>query len=120
MFRESSVVVDSRASHIPQLRQSTATISHANVNTNTRADIGNESLRAQINTLQYELDTIKQERELERIERGAEVREAEKRAESEYKRAQVSLKVQVLQAGQMLRQFVAGRGSRKDSGATTP
>jgi len=87
---------------------------------NTRADIGNESLRAQINTLQYELDTIKQERELSRIERGAEVREAEKRAESEYKRAQVSRRPQTNFERIDVETIDVGCGSRKDSGAAAP
>ena len=55
-----------------------------------RADISNEQLRAQINTLQYELDTIRQARELEILQYQSEVREAEKRAEADFKRAQVS------------------------------
>jgi len=58
--------------------------------TTVRADINNEQLRAQINTLQYELDTYKQEREVERLQYQTDVREAEKRAEADFKRAQVS------------------------------
>jgi len=66
-------------------RQSTAAVP------GVRADINNEQLRAHINTLQYELDTVKQEREFERIQHQSELREADKRAEAEYTRAQVSL-----------------------------
>ncbi|GAB7344443.1 hypothetical protein MBLNU457_2287t1 [Dothideomycetes sp. NU457] len=55
-----------------------------------RADINNEQLRAQINTLQYELDTYKQEREVERLQYQTDVREAEKRAEADFKRAQTA------------------------------
>jgi len=72
------------------LRESTFGQSTAAV-PGVRADINNEQLRAHINTLQYELDTVKQEREFERIQHQSEVREAEKRAEAEYTRAQVSL-----------------------------
>jgi len=59
--------------------------------TTVRADINNEDLRARLNTLQYELDTYKQEREVERLQYQTDVREAEKRAEADFKRAQVSL-----------------------------
>lgn len=52
-------------------------------------DINNEALRAQLNTLQYELDTLKQERELERLEHQSEIREMQNRAEADFKRAQV-------------------------------
>ncbi|KAL8824818.1 MAG: hypothetical protein Q9191_004802 [Dirinaria sp. TL-2023a] len=54
------------------------------------ADIGNEDLRAQVKTLQYELDSLKQEREVTNLRHGKELREAQVKAESEYKRAQAS------------------------------
>lgn len=62
-------------------RQSTATV---------RPDVANESLRAQLNTLQYELDSLKQERELATLEHQSEIREAENRADAEFKRAQTA------------------------------
>ncbi|KAF1809360.1 hypothetical protein P152DRAFT_461545 [Eremomyces bilateralis CBS 781.70] len=52
-------------------------------------DSGNEDLRAQINTLHYELESIKQERELAALEHQKELRELENRAEADFKRAQV-------------------------------
>lgn len=55
----------------------------------TLVDINNESLRAQLNTLQYELDSLKQERELERLEHQSEIRDIQNRAEADFKRAQV-------------------------------
>lgn len=56
-----------------------------------RPDIHNENLRAQIKTLQYELETLKQERELRSLREQSDVREAEKRVEAEYRRAQVNI-----------------------------
>jgi len=58
---------------------------------NVRSDANNESLRAQINTLQYELDTFRQEREFKKLEYEGEVREAERRADADYKRAQACI-----------------------------
>ncbi|KAK5150474.1 hypothetical protein LTR04_006815, partial [Oleoguttula sp. CCFEE 6159] len=52
---------------------------------------GNEELRAQINTLQYELDSVKQERELAALRHQQELREVENKAEADFKRAQVSI-----------------------------
>lgn len=56
-----------------------------------RADAGNEDLRAQVNTLQYELETLKQERELAALRQERELRDAQNKAEAEYKKAQVCL-----------------------------
>lgn len=53
------------------------------------ADIGNENLRAQINTLQYELESLKQEREMNTLSHQAGLRDAQNKAEAEYQRAQV-------------------------------
>ncbi|KAK6004550.1 hypothetical protein QM012_008412 [Aureobasidium pullulans] len=64
------------------LRQSTATVA--------RSDIANESLRAQLNTLQYELDSLKQEKELTALQQASEIRDAEQRAERDFKRAQAA------------------------------
>jgi mitotic spindle assembly checkpoint protein MAD1 len=53
-----------------------------------RPDHGNEDLRAQLRTLQYELDSIKQERELAFLETQSELRDVQVRAEEDFKRAQ--------------------------------
>ncbi|KAL1311526.1 hypothetical protein AAFC00_001647 [Neodothiora populina] len=58
--------------------------------TTVRPDIANESLRAQLNTLQYELDSLKQEKELATLEHQSEIREIEYRAEADFKRAQAA------------------------------
>jgi mitotic spindle assembly checkpoint protein MAD1 len=55
--------------------------------TTSRADINTEDLRAQLRTVQYELDSMKQERELYELHQQQELREAQNRAESDYKRA---------------------------------
>ncbi|SMY25125.1 unnamed protein product [Zymoseptoria tritici ST99CH_1A5] len=55
--------------------------------TASRADVGTEDLRAQLRTAQYELDSIKQERELYELHQQQELREAQNRAEADYKRA---------------------------------
>lgn len=47
-------------------------------------------MRAQLNTLQYELDTLKQEKELATLEHQGELREIEKRADADFKRAQAA------------------------------
>ncbi|TKA65350.1 hypothetical protein B0A55_12683 [Friedmanniomyces simplex] len=56
----------------------------------SRTDINNENLRAQLNTLQYELDAIKQERELVTIEHQRELREAQSRVEGDFRRLQAA------------------------------
>jgi len=56
----------------------------------SRADINNESLRAQLNTLQYELDALKQERELTTLQHQQELRDVQGRAETDFKRAQAA------------------------------
>ncbi|KAF2724021.1 spindle assembly checkpoint component MAD1 [Polychaeton citri CBS 116435] len=55
-----------------------------------RADISNENLRAQLNTLQYELDSLKQERELTTLQHEQGLRDAQVRAEADFKRAQAA------------------------------
>lgn len=55
--------------------------------TTSRSDMGTEDLRAQLRTVQYELDSIKQERELHNLHQQQELREAQNRAEADYKRA---------------------------------
>ncbi|KAK0247380.1 hypothetical protein B0A54_17404 [Friedmanniomyces endolithicus] len=56
----------------------------------SRADINNENLRAQVNTLQYELDALKQERELTTIQHQREFRDAQSQAEADFKRCQAA------------------------------
>ncbi|KAI5200339.1 mitotic spindle assembly checkpoint protein-like protein MAD1 [Aureobasidium subglaciale] len=63
-------------------RQSTATVA--------RSDVANESLRAQLNTLQYELDSLKQEKELTALQQASDIRDAEQRADRDFKRAQAA------------------------------
>ncbi|KAL1624987.1 coiled-coil domain-containing protein mad1 [Diplodia seriata] len=55
-----------------------------------KPDIGNEDLRAQINTLQYELESLKQEREMNTLSHQADLRDAQNKAEAEYQRAQAA------------------------------
>ncbi|KAI6866256.1 hypothetical protein KC334_g19803, partial [Hortaea werneckii] len=55
-----------------------------------RADANNENLRAQLNTLQYELDSLKQERELSTLNHQQEVRDANNRAETDFKARQTA------------------------------
>lgn len=49
-----------------------------------------EEVRVKLRTLQYELDTIKQERELHHLQHQQELREAQSRAEADFKRAQAA------------------------------
>lgn len=55
-----------------------------------KPDIGNEDLRAQIKTLQYELDSFKQERELSKLRHDKELREVQLKAEELFRKAQVN------------------------------
>lgn len=54
-----------------------------------KLDIGNEGFRAQIKTLQYELEMMKQERELNTVHHAKELRDLQTKAEVEHKNAQV-------------------------------
>lgn len=56
-----------------------------------KADIGNEDLRAKILTLQYDLESFKQEREVERLRHDKEIRDVQLRAEETFKKAQVRI-----------------------------
>lgn len=58
--------------------------------TSIRPDINNESLRAQLNTLQYELDSLKQDRELHDLQHQQELRDVQSRGEADFKRAQAA------------------------------
>ena len=55
-----------------------------------KPDIGNEELRAQLKTLQYEIESYKQEKELTTIRHEKELREVQVKAEADFKRAQAS------------------------------
>jgi len=48
----------------------------------------NEDLRAQLNTLRYELETTRQEREMSKLEHAQELRDAQNRADSDFRKAQ--------------------------------
>ena len=54
-------------------------------------DIGNEDLRAQIKTLQYELESFKQERELANLRHDKELRDTQLKAEEIFRKAQVGI-----------------------------
>ncbi|KAK5135737.1 hypothetical protein LTR08_004723 [Meristemomyces frigidus] len=56
----------------------------------SRADSSNENARAQLHTLQYELDSLKQEAELTALNHQRELRDAQSRAEGDFKRAQAA------------------------------
>lgn len=56
-----------------------------------KPDIGNEDLRAQIKTLQYELESFKQERELSKLRHDKELRDVQFKAEEVFRKAQVGL-----------------------------
>jgi mitotic spindle assembly checkpoint protein MAD1/[phosphatase 2A protein]-leucine-carboxy methyltransferase len=52
------------------------------------ADPVNEDLRAQLNTLKYELETANQEKEMLKLEHQQEIRDLQSRAEADFKKAQ--------------------------------
>ncbi|KAF2005884.1 mitotic spindle assembly checkpoint protein-like protein MAD1 [Amniculicola lignicola CBS 123094] len=52
------------------------------------ADPINEDLRAQINTLRYELETAKQEKEMLKLEHQQDIREMQSKAEADFRKAQ--------------------------------
>lgn len=56
----------------------------------SKADINNENLRSQLHTLQYELDSLKQDRELTALQHQQDLRDAQNRAEADFKRAQAA------------------------------
>ncbi|KAK3707048.1 coiled-coil domain-containing protein mad1 [Vermiconidia calcicola] len=58
--------------------------------TASRPDINNENLRSQLHTLQYEIDSLKQERELTSLQHQSEIRDVQNRAEADFKRAQAA------------------------------
>ncbi len=54
-----------------------------------KPDIGNEDFRAQIKTLQYELESFKQERELSKLRHDKELRDVQLKTEELFRKAQV-------------------------------
>ena len=56
-----------------------------------KPDIGDEDLRAQVKTLQYELESFKQERELSKLRHDKELRDVQLKAEEVFRKAQVGL-----------------------------
>lgn len=52
-------------------------------------DVGNEDLRAQLKTLLYEIESFKQEREYTNLRHEKELRDAQTKADADFKRAQV-------------------------------
>jgi mitotic spindle assembly checkpoint protein MAD1 len=48
----------------------------------------NEDLRAQLNTVRYELETAKQEKEMMKLEHARELRDAQNRADADFRKAQ--------------------------------
>lgn len=58
-------------------------------------DIGNEDLRAQVKTLQYELESFKQERELAALRHDKELRDVQVKAEEIFRKAQVGVELQL-------------------------
>jgi mitotic spindle assembly checkpoint protein MAD1 len=76
--------------HRQSLAGSTATFKQSTMGPPARPDAGNEDLRAQLRTLQYELDSLKQERELATLETQHELRDVQARAEEDFRRAQTA------------------------------
>jgi chromosome segregation ATPase len=52
------------------------------------ADPANEELRAQLNTVRYELETAKQDMEMRKLEHDQDLREAQNRADADFRKAQ--------------------------------
>ncbi|EON63832.1 hypothetical protein W97_03060 [Coniosporium apollinis CBS 100218] len=55
-----------------------------------RSDASNEPLRAQLRTLQYELDSLKQDRDLTALQHQKELRDVQTKAEADFRRAQLA------------------------------
>lgn len=73
-----------RAQRQPQRETLRETMKQSTANAN------NEDLRAQLRTVQYELDSLKQERELNELRHEQELRDAQSRADADFKRAQAA------------------------------
>ena len=65
----------------------------ADTSTYDFSDLGNEELRAELKALQYEMSTFKQEKEFTDLRHEKELREVQKRAEADFKRAQVPIDI---------------------------
>ncbi|KAH5084793.1 hypothetical protein HBI56_029920 [Parastagonospora nodorum] len=52
------------------------------------SDPANEELRAQLNTVRYELETAKHDMEMKKVEHAQELREAQNRADADFRKAQ--------------------------------
>ncbi|KAL5120783.1 coiled-coil domain-containing protein mad1 [Pleosporales sp. CAS-2024a] len=52
------------------------------------SDPANEELRAQLNTARYELETLKHDMEMKKVEHAQELREAQSRADADFRKAQ--------------------------------
>jgi chromosome segregation ATPase len=52
------------------------------------SDPANEELRAQLNTVRYELETAKQDLEMKKLEHAQELRDAQNRADADFRKAQ--------------------------------
>jgi mitotic spindle assembly checkpoint protein MAD1 len=73
------------------LRETFRSTMRASINaphTVVASDPVNEDLRAQLNTLRYELETAKQEKEMLKLEHAQELRDAQSRAEADFRKAQ--------------------------------
>lgn len=66
---------------------------HWNATAKRSLDVGNEDLRAQINTLLYEIESFKQEREYTNLRHEKELRDAQSKADADFKRAQVRMRL---------------------------
>ncbi|KAL8739264.1 MAG: hypothetical protein Q9190_007865 [Brigantiaea leucoxantha] len=55
-----------------------------------RPDVNNENLRAQIKALQYEVESLKQDRDFTNLQHEKDLRDAQMKAEADFKRAQAS------------------------------
>ncbi|OAL52045.1 spindle assembly checkpoint component MAD1 [Pyrenochaeta sp. DS3sAY3a] len=68
--------------------RTTLATSHNAPHTVVPADPVNEDLRAQLNTLRYELETAKQEKEMMKLEHAQELRDVQSRAEGDFRKVQ--------------------------------
>ena len=74
---------------LSQVRHAAGVCLRIRPSSDMKLDVGNEEFRAQIKTLQYELEMMKQERELSTVHHAKELRDLQTKAEVEYKKAQV-------------------------------
>ncbi|KAL8973857.1 MAG: hypothetical protein Q9197_001892 [Variospora fuerteventurae] len=56
-----------------------------------KPDLANENLRAQLKSLQYEVNSLKSERECERLRHEQALQDVQERADADFKKAQVRL-----------------------------